>query len=136
VFFANEEAKKAFLASPEKYRDRLDECFSYQTLCAHSGMPIDSKVSLRFQSRTLYFMCPSCRAAFEKEPEEKQREMAAGAERLSRQNEQKWIEGQLERKRAALKEDSSEASSLRAEIARLEKRLAELRAAADKPKQK
>lgn len=68
VYFATEDAKAKYVADPAQFADKLTDCYTYQTLCAHSGMDIDPQVTLDFKGRTLYFFCENCRAAFEKEP--------------------------------------------------------------------
>lgn len=68
VYFATEDAKAKYAADPAQYAAKLADCYTYQTLCAHSGMNIDPQVTLAFKGRTLYFFCENCRAAFEQEP--------------------------------------------------------------------
>jgi YHS domain-containing protein len=71
VYFANDKAKKQYAKEPKKYAKRLEkECYTYQTLCAHSDQPIDPEVSREIEGRTVYFRCPHCAAAFMEEKAE------------------------------------------------------------------
>jgi YHS domain-containing protein len=43
--------------------------FTRQTLCPVSGKPIDPEHSVEYKGKKVYFCCPNCPAAFEKDPE-------------------------------------------------------------------
>jgi YHS domain-containing protein len=43
--------------------------FTHQTMCPVSGKPIDPEHSVEYKGQKVYFCCPNCPAAFEKEPE-------------------------------------------------------------------
>jgi len=43
--------------------------FTHQTKCPVSGKPIDPQYSAEYKGEKVYFCCPNCPAAFEKDPE-------------------------------------------------------------------
>jgi YHS domain-containing protein len=43
--------------------------FTHQTMCPVSGKPIDPQYSVDYKGEKVYFCCPNCPAAFEKDPE-------------------------------------------------------------------
>ncbi len=43
--------------------------YTHQTMCPVSGKPIDPQYSVEYKGEKVYFCCPNCPAAFEKEPE-------------------------------------------------------------------
>ena len=43
--------------------------FTHQTMCPVSGKPIDPSHSVEYKGKKVYFCCPNCPAAFEKDPE-------------------------------------------------------------------
>jgi len=40
-----------------------------QTTCPVSGKPISKEYSCEYKGKTVFFCCPNCKPAFEKEPE-------------------------------------------------------------------
>jgi YHS domain-containing protein len=42
--------------------------YTHQTMCPVSGKPIDPQYSVEYKDEKVYFCCPNCPAAFEKEP--------------------------------------------------------------------
>ena len=68
----------------------FDKGFTRQTKCPVSGKPIDPEHSVEYKGKKVYFCCPNCPAAFEKDPEKfwrscrssrKRRQEAEGEER-------------------------------------------------------
>ncbi len=64
-----------FEASPDKYtkkvatqREALAKLDKVQVKCPVSGKPVDTKVSLEHDGKTIYFFCPDCRDKFKKDP--------------------------------------------------------------------
>ncbi len=95
VFFADEKAKQKWLADAKPYQKRLaQECYTYQTLCAHSQLPINPAVSRSYKHRTLYFMCPNCAAAFDHDSAEEQTRLVKQTDELIRMNERRWKQRQ------------------------------------------
>jgi YHS domain-containing protein len=47
----------------------FDKGFTRQTKCPVSGKPIDPEHFVDFKGKKVYFCCPNCPAAFEKDPE-------------------------------------------------------------------
>lgn len=47
----------------------FNQGFTRQTKCPVSGKPIDPEHSVDYKGKKVYFCCPNCPAAFEKEPE-------------------------------------------------------------------
>lgn len=46
----------------------LDKGFTNQTKCPISGKPINPTASVEYEGEKVYFCCPNCPAAFEKDP--------------------------------------------------------------------
>ncbi len=70
IYFATPEARRAWEQDPQRYAGKLDGCYTFQTLCLCGMGEIRPDVSLEYKGRTLYFCCPSCRAEFERNPDE------------------------------------------------------------------
>jgi len=47
----------------------FDKGFTRQTKCPVSGKPINPEHFVDFKGKKVYFCCPNCPAAFEKDPE-------------------------------------------------------------------
>jgi YHS domain-containing protein len=47
----------------------FDKGFTHQTKCPVSGKPINAEVSVEHKGKKVYFCCPGCPPAFEKDPE-------------------------------------------------------------------
>jgi YHS domain-containing protein len=47
----------------------FNQGFTRQTMCPVSGKPIDPEHFVEYKGKKVYFCCPNCPAAFEKEPE-------------------------------------------------------------------
>jgi YHS domain-containing protein len=47
----------------------FDKGFTRQTKCPVSGKPIKAEHSVEYKDKKVYFCCPNCPAAFEKDPE-------------------------------------------------------------------
>jgi YHS domain-containing protein len=47
----------------------FDKGFTRQTKCPVSGKPIDPEHHVKYKGKEVYFCCPKCPAAFEKDPE-------------------------------------------------------------------
>ena len=47
----------------------FDKGFTHQTKCPVSGKPIDPEHHVDFKGKKVYFCCPNCPGAFEKDPE-------------------------------------------------------------------
>jgi YHS domain-containing protein len=69
VFFAMPEAKAAWKQEPQRYAGKLEESYTFQTVCSCGYGDIRPDVSLEYKGRTLYFCCPGCREAFKRNPE-------------------------------------------------------------------
>lgn len=91
VYFATPAARDQWLADAEPYASRLKrECYTFQTLCAHSERPIDPRVWLDREGRRLYFYCPNCRAAFEAELPEVRARLLKRVDEQVREHERLW----------------------------------------------
>jgi YHS domain-containing protein len=62
---ASDEDKLKMLFSKAAF----DKGFTRQTNCPVSGKPIDPAHSVEYKGKKVYFCCPNCPAAFEKDPE-------------------------------------------------------------------
>jgi YHS domain-containing protein len=62
---ANDEEKLKMLFAKAAF----DKGFTHQTMCPVSGKPIDPSHSVEYKGKKVYFCCPNCPAAFEKDPE-------------------------------------------------------------------
>lgn len=62
---ADDEGKLKLVFSPAA----LKKGFTHQTECPVSGKPIDPEHSVEYKNQKVYFCCPNCPAAFEKDPE-------------------------------------------------------------------
>jgi YHS domain-containing protein len=71
VFFASDEAKQKWVKDSEPYQKKLDDCYTYQTVCVIGGGVIDPAVSKEVDGKTIYFCCPACYDAFTKDKAEK-----------------------------------------------------------------
>ena len=62
---ADEEGKLKLVFGGEAFK----KGFTKQTKCPVSGKPIDPAHSVDYKGKKVYFCCPNCPAAFEKDPE-------------------------------------------------------------------
>jgi YHS domain-containing protein len=68
------EAKYAKASDEEKLKllfanAAFEKGFTRQTMCPVSGKPINPEHFVEYKGKKVYFCCPNCPAAFEKEPE-------------------------------------------------------------------
>jgi len=68
IYFSSAEARDAWQKEPQRFTGQLQSCYVFQTLCTCGHGEIDPTVAAEFKGRTIYFCCPGCRAAFEREP--------------------------------------------------------------------
>lgn len=91
VYFADEAAKRKWAENPDKHRQKLtEECYTYQTRCAHSGQLIDPAVNLKIDERVVYFFCPMCRNGFQKESKAHQAELLKQVDEQITRNKAAW----------------------------------------------
>jgi YHS domain-containing protein len=62
---ASDEEKLKMLFAAKAF----NQGFTHQTMCPVSGKPIDPEHFVEYKGKKVYFCCPKCPAAFEKEPE-------------------------------------------------------------------
>lgn len=89
VYFADEDARKAWLDSPAKYAAKLEQCYTFQTTCGTCENPVRPDVSRDLNGRVVYFCCPGCRGAFDSDRvgflHDVEREMKANREAWQRE---------------------------------------------------
>ena len=61
---SDEEKLKLLFAAKD-----FNQGFTHQTKCPVSGKPIDPEKTVEYKGKKVYFCCPNCPAAFEKDPE-------------------------------------------------------------------
>ncbi|MGD0077761.1 MAG: YHS domain-containing protein [Sedimentisphaerales bacterium] len=54
---------------PFKKDSKSSSMETQQTTCPVSGKPINKEYSTQYKGKTVYFCCPNCKPAFEKNPE-------------------------------------------------------------------
>lgn len=64
IYFANEDAKKQYLADKSKYTAKLGEVFTYQTKCVVMGGEIDPTAVKEIDGKKVYFCCMDCESKF------------------------------------------------------------------------
>jgi|GEM_PF-1117576 len=69
IYFASAEAKATWEKDPQRYAAKLEESYTFQTVCPCGYGDIRPDVSLEYNGRTLYFCCPGCREGFKRNPE-------------------------------------------------------------------
>jgi YHS domain-containing protein len=102
IYFATPEAKATWEQHPQRYAEKLEQCYTFQTVCPCGYGDIQPDVSLEYKGRTLYFCCPGCRAAFERNPEPMLKQID---ERIEA-NKRRW-----EQQRAAQQKEPAKQSS-------------------------
>lgn len=73
IAFCCEKCQGKFAAASEDEKlalatGKADKAFTLQTACPVSGKPINAEVSVTHEGKKVYFCCPGCPGAFEKEP--------------------------------------------------------------------
>jgi len=67
VFFASDEAKQKWVKDSQSYEKKLDDCYTFQTVCVIGGGVIDPAASKEVDGKTIYFCCPMCYDGFMKD---------------------------------------------------------------------
>lgn len=78
IYFASAEAKAKWEASAEKFADKLDSCYSFQTHCGTCPGEYNPQVFEEHDGRRIYFCCPGCRGVFQKDPAKFMKDYEAG----------------------------------------------------------
>lgn len=69
VYFANEEAKKQYVADKAKYASQLAGAFTYQTKCIVMGGDVDPAAMKQIDGKKVYFCCIGCETKFSADKE-------------------------------------------------------------------
>jgi YHS domain-containing protein len=93
IYFASPAAKATWEEHPQRYAEKLKQCYTFQTVCPCGYGDIRPDVSLEYKGRTLYFCCPGCRDAFRRNPEPMLKQMHQRIEA----NKRRWEQQQAAR---------------------------------------
>jgi YHS domain-containing protein len=109
VYFASDDAKRKWLKDDQPFRKQLEKaCYTFQTRCAHSNQVINPKVFRKIGERTIYFFCPNCAQAFDKESKAHQAELLKAVDRQIDRNKMAFAKMMIEKalaQRAAEQKD-------------------------------
>lgn len=60
VYFASADALEKFKKDRKTYEAKLNECFTYQTMCPVSNKEINPEAGVEIAGKTVYFCCNAC----------------------------------------------------------------------------
>ncbi|MBK9118771.1 MAG: hypothetical protein IPM18_04105 [Phycisphaerales bacterium] len=94
IFFATVEARARWVKDRKPFEAKLEECFTFQTRCPVSDLPVDPAARRVVDGQVILFRCPHCAGEFDKAGADERDKILRKAVAIGSLNEKQWRQRQ------------------------------------------